>query len=93
MDSERQAGRLAEILVRHSVKAKRGEIVRITGNELSRPLALAVYREVLRAGAHPLPAIGFEEGRSLVLQDPAAAGKPRLRRERAAVAIRTASDP
>lgn len=61
MGSERQVNRLATILVRHSVKARRGEIVRISGNEWSRPLAVAVYREVLRAGAHPLLAIGFDE--------------------------------
>ena len=69
MGSERQVNRLAEILVRHSVKAKRGEIVRISGSELSRPLALAVYREVLRAGAHPLPAIGFEEAQRIFLEE------------------------
>lgn len=61
MASDKQVNRLAEILVGHSVKAKRGEIVRISGSELSRPLALAVYREALRAGAHPLLATGFEE--------------------------------
>ena len=61
MVSDRQVNRLAKILVRHSVRAKRGEIVRISGNEKSRPLALAVYREVLQAGAHPLLAVGFED--------------------------------
>ena len=69
MGSERQVNRLAEILVRHSVKAKRGEIVRISGNERSRPLALAVYREVLRAGAHPLPAIGFEDAQRIFFEE------------------------
>ncbi len=72
MDSEKQARRLAQILVRHSVKAKRGEIVRISGNELSRPLALAVYREVLRAGAHPLPAIGFEDAGRIFFEEASA---------------------
>ncbi len=69
MGSEKQVARLAEILVRHSVKAKRGEIVRISGNELSRPLALAVYREVLRAGAHPLPAVGFEDAGRIFFEE------------------------
>ena len=57
MGSERQVRRLAETLVRHSVKAKKGEIVRISTGELGRPLALEVFREVLRAGAAPLPSV------------------------------------
>ena len=69
MASEKQVNRLAEILVGHSVKAKRGEIVRISGSELSRPLALAVYRRVLRAGAHPLLAIGFEEAGRIFFEE------------------------
>jgi aminopeptidase len=69
MASEKQVNRLAQILVGHSVKAKRGEIVRISGSELSRPLALAVYREVLRAGAHPLLAIGFEEAGRIFFEE------------------------
>ncbi len=69
MASEKQVNRLAEILVLHSVKAKRGETVRISGSELSRPLALAVYREVLRAGAHPLLAIGFEEAGRIFFEE------------------------
>ena len=73
MGSERQVNRLAEILVRHSVKAKRGEIVRISGSELSQPLALAVYREVLRAGAHPLLAVGFEDAQRIFFEEASAA--------------------
>lgn len=69
MASEKQVNRLAEILVGYSVKAKRGETVRISGSELSRPLALAVYREVLRAGAHPLLAIGFEEAGRIFFEE------------------------
>ncbi len=69
MGSERQVNRLAEILVRHSVKAKRGEIVRISGSERSRPLSLAVYREVLRAGANPLLAIGFEDASRIFFEE------------------------
>ncbi len=61
MGSEKQIARLAQILVRQSVKAKKGEIVRISCGELGKPLALEVYREILRAGANPLWAIGFED--------------------------------
>ncbi|MBI5906196.1 MAG: aminopeptidase, partial [Deltaproteobacteria bacterium] len=69
MGSERQVKRLAEVLVRHSVKAKKGEIVRISTSELGRPLALAVYREVMRAGAHPLLAGGFEEANGIFYEE------------------------
>jgi len=60
MGSEKQVQRLAQILVRHSVKARKGEIVRVSTTELGRPLALEVYREIMRAGAHPLLAVRFE---------------------------------
>ena len=69
MGSERQVRRLAETLVRHSVKAKKGEIVRISTSELGRPLALEVYREVLRAGAHPLLSVGFEEANEIFYEE------------------------
>ncbi len=72
MASETQVNRLAEILVGHSVKAKRGEIVRISGGELSRPLALAVFREVLRAGAHPLLSVGFEDAGRIFFEEASA---------------------
>jgi aminopeptidase len=69
MGSEIQVARLAEILVRHSVKAKKGEIVRISCGEGARPLALAVYREVLRAGAHPLLSVGFEDAQRIFFEE------------------------
>ncbi len=69
MGSEERVRRLAGILVRHSVKAKKGEIVRISCGELARPLALEVYREVLRAGAHPLLSVGFEEAGRIFFEE------------------------
>ena len=74
--SSGQAGRierLAGILVNHSVKAKKGEIVRISCGDLARPLALAVYREVLRAGAHPLWNVGFEDAQRIFFEEASAA--------------------
>ncbi|HBO70561.1 MAG TPA: aminopeptidase [Deltaproteobacteria bacterium] len=73
MDTGKQVARLARILVRHSVKAKRGEIVRISCGDPARPLALAVYREVLRAGAHPLLSAGFEEAQRIFFEEASAA--------------------
>ena len=61
MSSEKQVQRLAQVLVRHSVKARKGEVVRVSTTELGRPLALEVYREILSAGAHPLLSVKFEE--------------------------------
>jgi aminopeptidase len=69
MASERQVHRLAKVLVHHSVKAKRGEIVRVSTSELGRPLALAVYRELLRAGAHPLLSVGFDEANGIFYEE------------------------
>ncbi|MGE5247325.1 MAG: aminopeptidase [Verrucomicrobiota bacterium] len=72
MGSERNIQQLAEVLVRHSVKAKKGEIVRVSASELGRPLALAVYREVLRAGAHPLLSVGFEDANRIFYEEASA---------------------
>jgi len=72
MGSEKQVQRLAQILVRHSVKAGKGEIVRVSTTELGRPLALAVYREILMAGAHPLLSVRFEEADGIFYEEASA---------------------
>jgi aminopeptidase len=46
--------RLAKILVGYSTEVKTGEIVSIDGETAAEPLLLAVYEEVLKAGAHPI---------------------------------------
>lgn len=60
--------RLARILVHYSIKARPEETVLIQANDLAKPLALAVYREVLRAGAHPRLSVGFDEAREIFLR-------------------------
>jgi len=45
---------LAKILVGYSTEVKEGEVVSIDGESAAAPLLLAVYEEVLKAGAHPL---------------------------------------
>ncbi len=45
---------LAKILVGYSTAVKAGEIVAIDGENAAEPLLLAVYEEVLKAGAHPI---------------------------------------
>src|SRR5215472_9487343 len=44
----------AQVLVRYSTAVKPGDRVRIAGTPASEPLLREVYREVLRAGAHPI---------------------------------------
>jgi aminopeptidase len=46
--------KLAHLLVHYSTGVKPGETVRIAGTPVSEPLLRELYREVLRAGAHPL---------------------------------------
>ncbi len=52
---------LARTLVTYSTAVKPGEHVMIRGTEQSQPLALAVYREVLKAGGLPTIWSSFEE--------------------------------
>jgi aminopeptidase len=49
-----RAERLAKILVGYSTEVKEGEVVSIDGDNAAEPLLLAVYEEVLKAGAHPI---------------------------------------
>jgi aminopeptidase len=51
---------LARILVGYSTKVSEGETVVIEGSSAAEPLVAAVYEEVLRAGANPMLALGFE---------------------------------
>jgi len=46
--------RLAKILVGYSTEVREGEIVSIDGEAAAEPLLLAVYEEVLKAGANPI---------------------------------------
>ena len=69
MGSEKRISRLANILVNHSVKVKKGEIVRISCGEPAKLLALAVFREVLHAGAHPLFSVGFDDAQRIFFEE------------------------
>ncbi|MEM9250957.1 MAG: aminopeptidase, partial [Planctomycetota bacterium] len=46
--------KLAKVLVHYSVKAKPGQLIRISGPPVAAPAIAATYAEVLRAGAHPM---------------------------------------
>ena len=52
--------RLAKILVGYSTEVKEGEIVAIDGESAAAPLLLAVYEEVLKAGANPIVNVALD---------------------------------
>lgn len=52
--SDPRLDRLASVLVRYSTGVKPGDLVAITSPPLAEAAVLAVYREVLEAGGHPL---------------------------------------
>lgn len=52
--------KLARILVGYSTKVSEGDTCLIEGSVAGEPLVAAVYEQVLRAGGHPIVAIGFE---------------------------------
>ena len=49
-----RAEALAKILVGYSTEVKEGEVVSIDGESAAEPLLLAIYEEVLMAGANPI---------------------------------------
>jgi aminopeptidase len=46
--------KLASVLVRYSTAVRPGELVSIVGPSLAEPLVVALYREIILAGAHPV---------------------------------------
>ncbi|MBI5561236.1 MAG: aminopeptidase [Deltaproteobacteria bacterium] len=64
--ADKRVEKLASILVRHSVEVKKGDVVLIaSSSELAKPLVLAAYREVMRAGGNPMTSITFEETQNI----------------------------
>jgi aminopeptidase len=64
---------LARVLVRYSTKVKKGDVVRINMPAVAEPLALALYKEVLRTGAHPFVRMVPEECREFMARHGSAA--------------------
>ena len=52
--------KLANILVNHSVKIKKGDVVRISSAPEAKPLILEVYKLIIKKGAHAVFNIGLE---------------------------------
>lgn len=61
--------RWAKALVEYSLYIRAGETVAILATPEALPLVEAVYREVLRAGAHPLPMINIESIEEILLRE------------------------
>ena len=61
--------RWARTLVHYSLYIKAGETVAIHATPLATPLIEAVYHEILRVGAHPLPLIDLESLEELLLRE------------------------
>lgn len=53
--------KLADVLVNYSTGVKPGELVRLSGAVVGRPLLAALYRAVVRAGGHPFLTVTFDE--------------------------------
>ena len=61
--------KLAQVVVHYSTGVKSGEKVQIVGSPASQPLLREVYREVLRAGAHPIVRMRFSDQDYLYYQE------------------------
>ncbi len=57
---DERLNKLADVLVRYSVKAEPGQLIRISGNAIGLPLIEAVYEKVVDAGAHPILRVSSE---------------------------------
>jgi aminopeptidase len=60
--------KLAKVLVNYSLKVKKGELFVISGSTYGQPLALEVYKEALKAGAHPVLMPYFEDYKETLLR-------------------------
>ncbi len=61
--------RWAKTLVGYCLEVKPGEIVVIAATSAAEPLIAEVYREVLRAGGHPVAAIRLPQLTEILLRD------------------------
>jgi aminopeptidase len=59
---------LADLIVDYSLELGEGQVFRIDSQDAGSPLALALYRSAVRAGAHPYLSIGLEGTLELLLE-------------------------
>ena len=61
--------KLAKVLVQYSAKVQPGQLVRIAGSTIAEPLIIAIFHEVVRAGANPDVVMVPDECKRLLLQE------------------------
>ncbi len=49
-----RVSKLANVLVNYSAEVQANQLVRISASSIAEPLVVEIYREVIRAGAHPV---------------------------------------
>ncbi|MFH1373890.1 MAG: aminopeptidase [bacterium] len=60
--------KLANVLVHYSIKLKKGQLFRIEGEIVTRPLMQAVFEEAIKVGAHPYTVIRMPEMEEMFLK-------------------------
>lgn len=65
---DQRLDRLAEVLVNYSVGVKKNDVILIRGPSLAEPLIVAIYREVLRAGGHPVLRVRLPETEEMLFK-------------------------
>ena len=61
--------KLASLLVNYCVEVQPGDRVLLTGGLISKPLMREVYREVVKAGGHPLTMFNEPEFQEIMLKN------------------------
>jgi aminopeptidase len=67
--SDARIDRLADLIVGYSLELGEGDVVRIDALEVAAPLALALYRSALAAGAHPYTNITLDGLTELLVRE------------------------
>jgi len=60
--------KLAKVLVHYSVKLRKGQLVKITGEVAALPLIKAVFAEAVRVGAHPYTQIRIADNEETMMK-------------------------
>lgn len=53
--------KLADVIVNYSTQVRKGDLVRLAGPVVGRPLLAALYKAVVKAGGHPFFNVTFDE--------------------------------
>ncbi len=67
--SESRLSRMAQVLVRYSLAVQPGQLVAVMAGVEAIPLVCEVYREILRAGAHPELQLEMDEADEIYLKE------------------------